>query len=62
MRLYILGTAMQQEVNIPTSEHKELLILQSEYPGCWCPRGGKGWYFRFDEENKMSYKYILSIT
>ena len=23
---------------------------------------GKGGYFRFDDENKMSYKYILSIT
>ena len=23
---------------------------------------GKGWYFRFDYDNKMSYKYILSIT
>ena len=23
---------------------------------------GKGWYFRFDDENNMSYKYILSIT
>ena len=22
---------------------------------------GKGWYFRFDGENKMSYRYILSI-
>ena len=23
---------------------------------------GKGWYFRFDDDNDMSYKYILSIT
>ena len=23
---------------------------------------GKGWYFRFDDDNNMSYKYILSIT
>ena len=23
---------------------------------------GKGWYFRFDDNNYMSYKYILSIT
>ena len=23
---------------------------------------GKGWYFQFDDDNKMSYKYILSIT
>ena len=22
---------------------------------------GKGWYFRFDDDNKMIYKYILSI-
>ena len=21
-----------------------------------------GWYFRFDDDNKMSYKYFLSIT
>ena len=23
---------------------------------------GKGWYFPFDDDNKMSYNYILSIT
>ena len=23
---------------------------------------GKGWYFRYDDANKMSYKWILSIT
>ena len=23
---------------------------------------GKGGYFRFDDDNKMDYKYILSIT
>ena len=23
---------------------------------------GKGWYFRFDDDNNMSYEYILSIT
>ena len=23
---------------------------------------GKGWYLRFDDDNNMSYKYILSIT
>ena len=23
---------------------------------------GKGWYFRFDGDNNMSYKYIISIT
>ena len=23
---------------------------------------GKSWYFRFDDDNNMSYKYILSIT
>ena len=23
---------------------------------------GKGWSFRFDDDNTMSYKYILSIT
>ena len=23
---------------------------------------GKSWYFRFDYDNKMGYKYILSIT
>ena len=23
---------------------------------------GKGWYFRFDDDNNMSYGYILSIT
>ena len=23
---------------------------------------GKGRYFRFDDDNKMSYKYILSTT
>ena len=23
---------------------------------------GKNWYFRFDDDNKMSNKYILSIT
>ena len=23
---------------------------------------GKGGYFRFDDDNKMGYKYILSIT
>ena len=23
---------------------------------------GKGWYFRFNDDNKMRYKYILSIT
>ena len=23
---------------------------------------GKGGYFRFDDDNNMSYKYILSIT
>ena len=23
---------------------------------------GKGWYFRFDDDNKTSNKYILSIT
>ena len=23
---------------------------------------GKGWYFRFDDDNNMSYKYILSMT
>ena len=23
---------------------------------------GKGWYFRFDDDNKMSYKYVLSTT
>ena len=23
---------------------------------------GKGWYFRFDVDNNMSYKYILPIT
>ena len=23
---------------------------------------GKGWYFWFDDDNNMSYKYILSIT
>ena len=23
---------------------------------------GKGWYFRLDDDNKMSYNYILSIT
>ena len=23
---------------------------------------GKGWYFRFVDDNNMSYKYILSIT
>ena len=23
---------------------------------------GKGWYFRFDDDNKMTYIYILSIT
>ena len=22
----------------------------------------KGWYFRFDDQNKMSYEYILSIA
>ena len=22
----------------------------------------KGWYFPFDDDNKMSYKYILSTT
>ena len=24
--------------------------------------GGKGWYFRFDYDNKMRYEYIVSIT
>ena len=23
---------------------------------------GKGWYFQFDDDNEMSYKYIFSIT
>ena len=23
---------------------------------------GKGWYFRFDDNNEMSYRYILWIT
>ena len=23
---------------------------------------GKDWYFRFDDDDKMNYKYILSIT
>ena len=23
---------------------------------------GKGWYFRFHDDNKMSYEYIISIT
>ena len=23
---------------------------------------GKGWYFQFDDDNKMSYEYILSMT
>ena len=23
---------------------------------------GKGWYFRFDDDYNMSYRYILSIT
>ena len=23
---------------------------------------GKGWYFRFNDDNNMSYKWILSIT
>ena len=23
---------------------------------------GKGWYFRSEDDNKMNYKYILSIT
>ena len=25
-------------------------------------RMGKGWYYRFDDDNKMSYEYIPSIT
>ena len=28
----------------------------------WYDNNGKGWYLRFDDENEMSYKYILSIT
>ena len=23
---------------------------------------GQGWYFRFDDDNNMSYRYVLSIT
>ena len=23
---------------------------------------GKGWYFRYDDDNNMSFRYILSIT
>ena len=27
-----------------------------------CDNNGKGWYFHFDDDNKMSYKHILLIT
>ena len=23
---------------------------------------GKGWYFRYDDDNNMGFRYILSIT
>ena len=25
-------------------------------------KNGKGWYLLFDDDNKMSYEYILSVT
>ena len=38
-----------------------VLLLQVHNHGkIW--KNGKGWYFQFDDDNEISYKYILSIT
>ena len=34
---------------------------QAQPPWKKYDNNSKGWYFRSDDDNKMSYKYILSI-